>query len=408
MISLFSVLRNKDFFTLWSIGGLQSVARWLELLALGVYVFDLTRSPLMVTLVTLVKFAPLALFGIPFGGLPVKVPPRTLYIVGVLAMIVVNIAGLYLAVQGALTVLQVVIISFAGGVFWVLDFPVRRALIGDSVAQSQLGQAMAVDTIANNGTRMLGPVAGGLLLQFVGLTGALLFAIATYLVCLWLTIRLGIGRSRIANDGGESILSNLMQGIQLVRDNPLLQGLLMVTVVFNLFGFPLLSLVPVLGRDTLQLTPGAVGLLASMEGTGALLGSLFMLRFAAMRHYRKLYTGGLILYLTASGVYAWLGESVSVGVMLVLAGMGSAIFAAMQTTLLILNSPRAYRSRLFGLLSLSIGAGLLGFTFIGVLADLVGVRAAIFTGALLGLLSTVVLCKKWPALLSEQPEQAEQ
>ena len=400
---MLALLRNDAFFKLWAIGGLQSVTRWLELLALGVYIFDLTRSPLMVTLVTLVKFAPLALFGIPFGALSGKFAPRSIYVVGVVTMIVVNIIGLVLAVQGTLGVVQVMLISFAGGLFWVLDFPVRRALIGDAVAQRTLGQAMAVDTVANNGTRMLGPVAGGALLQFVGLSGAFVFAIGIYVVCLVLSVRLQIGRQPIRN-AEASVIASLLQGIQLVRGNPLLSAVLMVTVVYNLFGFPLLSLVPVIGRDTLQLSAGFVGLLASMEGAGALVGSAIMMRYAKTLQFRRLYVGGLLVYFLASGVYAWLYHAVPVGIMLMLAGTGSAAFAAMQTTLLILNSPREYRSRLFGLLSLSIGTGLLGFTFIGVLANTFGAQTAVLVGALCGLLATAGICWCWPAMLADQHE----
>lgn len=356
----------------------------------------------MVTMVTLVKFAPLALFGIPFGALSGKFPPRSVYIVGVLSMIVVNLIGLYLALQGTLGVSQVMAISFAGGLFWVLDFPVRRALIGDAVEQSRLGQAMAVDTVANNGTRMLGPLAGGALLQFVGLSGAFVFAIAIYCVCLLLSVRLQIGRAVIQGVQDESVTSSLLQGVLLVRDKPVLMAVLMVTVVYNLFGFPLLSLVPVIGRDTLQLSPGAVGLLASMEGAGALVGSAIMMRFASTVDFRRLYVCGLIIYFLASSVYAWLHHTVPIGVMLMIAGMGSAAFAAMQTTLLILNSPHEYRSRLFGLLSLSIGTGLIGFSAIGLLANALGAQQAVFISAVCGLLATALICKRWPSMLAEQ------
>ncbi len=399
---MFAVLRNREFATLCAIGGLQSICRWLELLAFGVYVFDKTGSPLLVTMVTLVKFAPLAVFGIPFGALTSIYASRSLYLWGVAIMIAVNLCGLLMAMQGSLAIWQVFIISFIGGLFWVLDFPVRRALIGDAVNHGNLGDAMAVDTIANNGTRMLGPLGGGALLQFVGLSGAFLFSLAIYIVCYVLTLRLQIGRVYIANTRKESILEKIRQGLQQLDKQPLLVALLMVTVVYNLFGFPLLSLVPVLGRDALQLSPGMVGLLASMEGAGALLGSLLVLRFGRVLQYRRIYVGGLLVYFAASIAYSLSSWAVSIAVWLILAGVGSAAFAAMQTTLLILNSAAVYRGRLFGLLSLSIGAGVLGFIHVGILANSLGVQWAVFISALLGIVATVAIKMRWPAVLSEQ------
>jgi len=181
------LFQNQTFLTLFGIGALQSAIRWLELLAFGVYIFDLTGSPWLVTLVTLVKFAPLAIFGPLFGALPNRFAPRSLYIAGIVAMLLTNAVALLLTTFSTLSVFTVLIISFIGGLFWVLDFPVRRALIGDAVERGQLGRAMAIDTIANNGTRMLGPVLGGILLQFVGLSGAFAIALLIYALCLWLT-----------------------------------------------------------------------------------------------------------------------------------------------------------------------------------------------------------------------------
>ena len=400
------LLRNHTFLTLFGIGSLQSAARWLELLAFSVFVFDQSGSAFLVTLVTLVKFAPLAIFGPLFGALPTRFAPRNLYLLGIIFMLVVNGVGLALAMYTTLSVGTVLLISFIGGLFWVLDFPVRRTMIGDAVQHTRLGQAMALDTIANNGTRMLGPVVGGTLLQFVGLSGAFAIAIVFYLVCLMLTLLLRSGRVKTSSDegSGEQGLVNLVaSGGRLVRRQPLLLAILLVTVIYNLFGFPILSLAAVIGRDALQLTQGQVGLLVSMEGTGAFLGSLILLATARINHYRRLYTAGLLLTFLASMAYAFLNYAIPIAVLLVFVGIGSASFAAMQTTLLILNSEAKFRSRLFGLLSLSIGTGLIGFAQIGLLAYLFGARLAIFISATLGLLSLLALCWRWPQIMADQP-----
>ena len=275
-----SLFRNHTFLTLFSIGTLQSAIRWLELLAFGVYIFDLTSSAWLVTMVTLVKFAPLAIFGPHFGALPNRFAPRNLYIAGIVAMLLLNCIGLLLATFTTLSVFTVMLISFIGGLFWVLDFPVRRALIGDAVERTRLGRAMAWDTIANNGTRMLGPLLGGVLLQFVGLSGAFAIAIAIYAICLWLTLGLTSGRELTSSDDSTANLNLsgiVASGGRLVMQQPLLLAILLVTVMYNLFAFPMLSLVAVIGRDALQLTQGQVGLLVSMEGTGAFLGSLMFM-----------------------------------------------------------------------------------------------------------------------------------
>lgn len=395
---------SPSLYRLLGIGALQSAARWLELLAFGVYVFDVTRSPLLVTTVTLCKLAPLALFGPVIGALPAIFPSRSLYMIALATAFLTSVIAAILAWQDLLTVWLIMLVSLIGGVFWAFDFPVRRALIGDAARAGNLSRAMALDVIANNGTRMLGPLLGGVLLQYVGLYGALLICAVTYLICGYLTYHLDVGRVVIANSVSTRIVSNMAEGITVVRNNPVLQATLMVTVIYNLFGFPMLSLVPVLGRDELQLSASIIGLLASMEGAGALFGGLLLYRFGRVYWARRTYVFGLAGSLLLGLVYATAAEPMVVGLMLLFVGVGSACFAAMQSTLLILNSDSHHRSQMFGLLSLSIGVGIVGFIQIGLMANWLGTRTALSISAIAGLLSLLLLCIHWPQILTTQEE----
>lgn len=413
---------NPAFVSLLCIGGVQSVARWLELLAFGVYVYDLTRSPLLVTLVTLVKLAPLALFGPVAGTLPARFAPRSLYIAGIGLMLVTTASGLAVSWHNALLLWQVLLISFLGGVFWVLDFPVRRKMIGDAVSSQLLSKAVGLDTLANNGTRMLGPVMGGILLQFTGLTGVLLLNLFLYAICLLVAFYLKLGAvadntanaarpdtdmDRVANAesaGRTGVIENMREGLSLIGRDPVLLSTLLVTVIFNLFGFPMLSLVPVLGRDELNLSASVIGVLASMEGAGALFGGLLFLVFGRVSVFRRIYVFGV-----AGGFVFWLFAAVShethtIGVALLFVGLCSACFAVMQTTLLILNCESRFRSRVFGILSLSIGAGFIGFSQIGLVAGWLGPRPALFLSSIMGLLCLLAVCVRWPQIVAVQPD----
>lgn len=393
---------NRDFQRLLAIGALQSIARWLELLALGVYVFDVTRSPLVVTLVTLVKLAPLALFGPLGGALTSRWRLRSLYLAGLGFMIFTTLAAVLLSLAGDVKVWQVLLISFLGGVFWVLDFPIRRSMIGDVVPANSLGQAMAFDTIANNGTRALGPVLGGVLLQYTGLPGMFLLTLLLYTLCFLLCCGFTATEKRAVADSERGLVNQMQQGFRIVSASPIILATLLVTVVYNLFAFPMLSLVPVLGRDELRLSASVIGMLASMEGMGALLGGLLFLWLGKMAWYRKIYVFGLAGFLLFGFVYA-VGSSVwLIALALLVVGIGSACFAAMQTTLLILNSSARHRSQVFGLLSLSIGTGLIGFTLIGLMASELGTRPALITSAVSGLLALGWICWRWPEIMGTQ------
>lgn len=380
------------------------MARWLELLAFGVYVYDLTASPLLVTLVTLVKLAPLALFGPLAGTLPARFAARNLYLAGIGLMLATTLVGLIFSWHGSLVLWQVLLISFLGGVFWVLDFPVRRKMLGDAVAASQLSKAVGLDTLANNGTRMLGPVMGGVLLQYTGLTGVLTLNLLLYGICLIATMNLRLGTVADNTGGAMGLLHNMREGFSLIVRDPVLLATLLVTVIFNLFGFPMLSLIPVLGRDELNLSASVIGVLASMEGAGALIGGLLFLVFVRVSFFRRIYVLGV-----AGGFVFWLIAAVSsspqaMGLALLLVGLCSACFAVMQTTLLILNCEQRFRSRVFGVLSLGIGAGFIGFSQVGLVAGWLGPRPALVLSSIMGLVSLAVVCLRWPQILAVQPD----
>ena len=69
-----------------------------------------------------------------------------------------------------------------------------------------------------------------------------------------------------------SVLARIVEGFVLVRREPRLIGTLLVTVIYNVFGWPFTAMIPVIGKDNLDLGASAIGMLASMDGIGAFIG----------------------------------------------------------------------------------------------------------------------------------------
>jgi MFS family permease len=62
-----SLFRDPSFLRLWSVGAIVATARWLEMLVIGIFVFDVTSSPFLVALMLFLRMLPMGLFGV-FGG----------------------------------------------------------------------------------------------------------------------------------------------------------------------------------------------------------------------------------------------------------------------------------------------------------------------------------------------------
>jgi len=173
-----------------------------------------------------------------------------------------------------------------------------------------------------------------------------------------------------------------------------LKGALIVTIIFNIFGWPITSLVPVVGQVHLGLAPGGIGLLASMDGLGAFAGAVAMAAWARPSNYARCYIGGVAIYMAMVIMFALSPHPWLAGAALIGCGFAQAGFSIMQTTLIYLWSPEHLRSRVLGLLSVCIGVAPLGFIHVGLLADALGAHWACAVSGLEGLLA-LLLTRRW-------------
>ena len=390
-------LLDRRFLAILFVGTLTSLVRWFEMLVVGVYVFAATGSATLTAVMSALRVVPLALFGAFGGAVSDRFDRRRLMQWSLAAMCALSAGLAGLAWSGRIEIWHLGAAAFASGVFWIMDFPVRRALIGEVIPSSLLGRAMGVDTITNNGTRMLGPLAGGALLVTVGLEGT--FAISSVLYALSL---LSCYPVRFQPPRPETRRANVWrsfgEGIRRLRRDRNLAAILSVTVVFNLWAFPMVAMIPVVGEEQLGLGPSGVGLLASAEGAGALVGSFLIAVLARPVSFVALYFGGCAAFVVfsigfAASPIAWLA-----GVMLLSVGLGGAGYAAMQTTLVLFTTPAEVRGRMLGVLSACIGTSPIGFYHVGLLADWLGAPDAIALIGLEGLIALVVVSLVWPEL----------
>jgi MFS family permease len=385
-----------DFRRLWLVGVAVFGARWLEMLVVGVFVYQHTRSALTVALITMLRVVPMALFGAVVGAVAERWERRTALIVVVVLQLTTSLSLAVLACVGWLAVWHLAVASFVSGLSWTTDNPVRRVMIGEVVGAPQMSAAMSIDVGANNASRMLGPTIGGLLLAGVGIGGAYMVSVSLYALALIAALRLRYRNRGTASSAGA--LARMIEGLMLVRGDRRLIGVLVITVIFNVFGWPFTSMVPVIGQDNLHLGARGIGVLASMDGIGAFLGAVAIALWAKPHHYSRLYIGGTTLYLVLLIGFVMIPLPLLAGAVLLTTGVAGSGFSIMQATLIYLAAPPDMRSRLYGVLSVCIGTGPLGILYLGLLADRIGAPWAATMIALEGLIALVLTRRWWRAL----------
>ncbi|MBM3559506.1 MAG: MFS transporter [Alphaproteobacteria bacterium] len=387
------------FVRIWLVGLCGGIARWLEMLVVGIFAYDATGSPFLVALLVMLRMAPLSLFGSLVGTAADRMSPRLLLIVALAGagLISGSVCGLFLF--GWPSYWVVAVASVAAGFVWTCDMPLRRRILGDIAGHARIGPAMGIDSATNNATRMVGPFIGGVLYEWLGTDGAFALTTCLYVVCVAMVILIPARVSEIGEVRAPSrLVADLREGFAYAARNPDVLRILVVTVVFNVWGFPFVSMVPVLGRDVLMLDAHEIGLLAALEAGGAFVGTLLIATRLQHWNFRGLYYFGTMMYLCFIFLTGWMTATVPMAVVLFGVGIGMAGFSAMQSTLIYGVAPPQLRGRLFGLVTLCIGSGVVGAANIGLMAEWFGAATAVRIIAVEGLVALALLGVGWREL----------
>lgn len=384
-----ALLRQPDFLRLWLVGAFANAMRWLEMLASGLFAYEITGSALAVAGVVAARQLPQLFFGAFAGAVSEAVDRKLIVMLALLAPAAIATVLATLATTGHLELWHVALGNFVAGTMWSTEMSTRRRMVGE-VAGPHIIQAIALDSSTNAATRMIGPLLGGIAFEWLGMKGAYTvtalvqfagaFALAG-LVHHQMTRRLALAR----------IPADIVEGLRFARTRPVILLVYGVTIVTNAFAFSYSGLVAPLGLGEFQVSPGLVGLLAAAEPTGALLGGTLIATGVMRMDRRLMFAGGAAMFMVMLLIAAlspsyWLALAV-----LFVGGFGTAGFGNMQTTLMLTEAPLEVRSRLMGIVTVCIGTGPLGVLAAGVLAREMGPRDAILVMATLGLVTTLAL-----------------
>jgi MFS family permease len=374
------------------------------MLAAGVYAFDATRSPFLVALLVILRMLPFAVFGSVIGTFADRTSPSFL-LCGILSAAACGSATVFLFFSfGQARYWVLALASLVSGIVWASDMPLRRRMLGDIAGIDRIVPAMGLDSATSSGTRVLGPLLGGLLYQTVGIGGAFALSASFYIVSAIMILRIPPRISwRINRERATGIMHDFQEVFAFVaRDRDVL-AILSLTVVYNVWGFPFISMIPVVGRHELGLSAGWIGCVAALEGAGALLGALVIAVRLRTRHLRRLYYFSILAYLVFAFTAGWAAHALPMAALVFCVGLAAAGFSTMQNTLIYSVAPPHMRSRLFGLVVFCIGTGLIGIANIGLMGEWFGGPMAIQIVAAEGLVPLTLIGLSWRQLGYQTP-----
>jgi MFS family permease len=379
-----------DLLRLLAVGGFANAMRWLEMLASGLFAYEVTGSGFVVAAVIAARQLPQLLLGAFAGAISEALNRKHILLFGLVASASLSAALAALAAAGMLELWHVALGNLLSGAIWSTEMSTRRRMVGESAGPSRILQAIALDSTLSAATRMVGPLLGGVAFELLGMRGAYAMTAVVQFACAALVLSLAhaqearpLAVARIPTD--------ILEGLAFARLKPIILLVFGVTVVTNAFGFAYSGLIAPLGRGEFGVSPTLVGLLAAGEPIGALLGGVLLASGHVRIDRRLAFAGGSLAFMLSLVAMAlspsyWLAFAI-----LVLGGLGTAGFGNMQSTLMLTEAPPHMRSRLMGIVTVCIGTAPLGVLAAGALADAIGLRAAIVAMAATGFVLTLLL-----------------
>jgi len=297
MNPIIEVLKTKDFKKLWFIGTTGMSMRWIEQIALGYYVYQITKDEFLVGLVFFFRNIPMLLFGAFIGVISDDFDKKNILKATLLITTVVYLLLTVSSFIGQLNYFQICFGAFIAGLAWSFDFPIRRSLLSEIVDKRLYPSAIGLDMTSSNLARVIGPILAGIVLQQVNLFPIYLFGTIMFLMAFVACTKVEIG-GYIKNETKNSLnylFKDLIEGIKYIFTSRTLITVLVVTIIMNFLVFTYQSQLTVLVQTNLSDLPIILGVLAALEGLGATLGTLMIANFPLKR--------GMMIFLSGSFLF---------------------------------------------------------------------------------------------------------
>lgn len=356
------------------------IGTWIQAVAQSWLVFELTRSAFLLGLVGFLSSIPVFLLSLFGGVLADRMNKRNILITTQTAFMLLAFLLAYLTQMKLITAKDIMFIALLNGVVMAFDAPSRQAVVVELVGKENLFNAIALNSVAFNSSRIIGPALAGVLVATIGMSGCFYLNGISFLAVIFALFLIKTKKGSESNKNNNA-LADLIDGLVFVKNNRLILALVSIVGVVSLFGVSYVILMPIFAQNILKVGIRGLGVLMSSAGLGALLGALILAYLGDFKYKgRFLFASSLVfsfalILFSLSRIYL-----VSI-VALIFIGGSSVTAVALINTILQIRVVDAFRGRVMSVFMLTF-AGMMPFGNLisGVLAQALGVSSAILIG----------------------------
>lgn len=391
----FAALQHRNFRLFW-IGQLISLTgTWMHQAAQGWLVYKLTDSPFFLGLAGTAASAPILLFTLAGGVLVDRYSKRNIMLAAHLVLMFLVFTLALLVVSGHVVVWHVLIIAFLIGTVHAIEIPTRQSFLIELVGRENLLNAIALNSSAFHGARMVGPAIAGFIMGPLGLSSCFFINTLSFLSIIVALLKMRFDPAERTSHQKSGIIKEFREGIAYMLHHSTISVLLVSVGIISFFGFPYISFIPVYARDILQTGEKGLGMLMGCAGAGAFSGAVILAVRGNTSKKGVLMALAGITFSTALLVFSlsttvWLSYA-----MLFFIGLGAINQIATANSILQLMVPDALRGRVMSAFTtMFLGMAPLGNFTVGSLAHYAGTQKALSIAAACCLLGTVFIMLK--------------
>jgi MFS family permease len=389
----FSALHYRDFRLFW-FGQLISLSgTWMQSVAQGWLVYSLTKSPFYLGMVAAAGSLPILLFTLIGGIAADRFRKRNLLLMTqALSIIPALLLGILTDIK-LITVWQVALLAALLGTVNAFDIPARQSFFIELVGRNSLMNAIALNSAAFNGARMIGPAIAGMTIAYIGLPACFYLNALSFLAVIIALSKIKIrGETKASSKG---ILKDFIDGIQFIKSKPDIYRIILLIAVFSLIGIPYITLLPVFAVEVLRAGPEGFGFLVGAAGTGALSAALFLAFRGDMKKKNRFMSISALCFSFSLFVFSISKVFYLSIVALIFTGWGIVSLLATANSFIQLSVPDNLRGRAMSVYAfVFLGATPFGNSLIGILADSVGTTIAVNISAVICIVASTIFSIK--------------
>lgn len=384
----FASLGVRNFRLYFAGQAISLTGSWMQVVAQAWLVLHLTNSGTALGSVTALQFLPMLLVA-PYGGVIAGrfSKRRLLFVTQAIMGLLALTLGL-LVTTGAIQLWMVYVLAAALGLVNAIDNPARQAFVHELVGSAQLRNAVSLNSIEVNLSRVVGPAIAGVVIFAFGMGPCFLINAGSFvavLICLYLMSGDELHRTeRLERRRGQ-----LVEGLVYAMKTPVVRVVLLMMAIIGTLTYEFSVTLPLLARFTFNGDIGVNALLTSALGIGAVVGGLATAG-RGKADVRSLSVAALGFGLGTMAVALSPTLPVALGAMLV-TGVFSLRFTALCNTILQLRSSAEMRTRVMSLWAVAfIGSTFFGSPVVGWIGEHVGPRWSLGLGGVAGIVAAAI------------------